>query len=131
MDTNSVVLIGRLTRDAELKYTQSGTAIMKFSIAQNQRKKTGDTWEDEAHFFDVAMMGKAAESVHRYLVKGKQVAVNGILKQHNWTTAEGDKRYKIEIFCLNVQLLGSKSDGTQGGSQVAETSEEFDDDVPF
>ena len=129
MDTNSIVLIGRLTRDAELKYTQSGTAIVKFSIAQNHRRKSGDTWEDEAHFFDVAMMGKAAESVHRYLVKGKQVSITGQLKQHNWTTAEGDKRYKIEIFCTSLQLLGSKSDGSQE-SHVSE-SEQFDDDVPF
>jgi len=123
MNVNHVVIIGNLTRDPEVKFTQSGTCIVKFAIANNQRKKVGDTWEDEAHFFDVTMMGKGAEAVEKYLSKGKQVAIEGLLKQNRWETPEGEKRSKIEIFCQNLQLLGSK--------QNEQAEDHFEDDVPF
>lgn len=144
-DLNSVTLIGRLTRDAEIRYTQSGTAIVKFSLAQTHRKKTGDTWSDESHFFDVVMMGKSAESVHRYLTKGKQIAIQGELRQNRWEQ-DGQPRSKIEIFAFSLQLLGGNSGtGNSGSNQFnsnqssgndsydsyAGPSEPFDDDVPF
>jgi len=147
-EINSVVLVGRLTRDAELKYTQTGTAIVKFSLAINRRKKTGDTWSDEANFFDVSMMGKSADSVHKYLVKGKMVAVQGELRQNRWEQ-DGQARSKVEIFAFTLQLLGSSGPGAQGGQgtqyqagassdsgqgsygSFGGTSEQFEDDVPF
>jgi single-strand DNA-binding protein len=70
-DLNHVVLIGRLTRDSELKYTSGGQAVCKFSIAVNRRKKNGDQWEDEANFFDIVVWGRQGESLHTYLKKGK------------------------------------------------------------
>ena len=73
---NHVVLVGNLTRNAELKYTNSGMAISTFSLAVNQRRKKDEQWVDEAHFFDVEYFGKAAEAVNQYLVKGKQVGVH-------------------------------------------------------
>ncbi len=73
-DVNCVVLIGRLTRDAELKSTANGTAVSKFSIAVNRRIKKGEAWTEEANFFDVLLWGKQAESLHQYLFKGKAVA---------------------------------------------------------
>ena len=141
-DINQVVLVGRLTRDAELKYASTGTAIVKFSLALNRRKKSGDQWEDEANFFDITMMGRSAESVHRYLLKGKQVGVQGELRQNRWEQ-DGQPRSKVEVFCNNLQLLGGRGDGpapasNSGGYSNANTNypapsvdDGFDDDVPF
>ena len=78
-DINRVILVGRLTRDAELRYTGGGMAVCKFSIAINRRKRTGERWEDEAHFFDVVLFGKQGEAINQYLVKGKQVGIDGEL----------------------------------------------------
>src|SRR6056297_238897 len=116
-DINSVVLVGRLTRDAELKYTANGSAVCKFSIALNRRKKTGDTWGEEANFFDIVLWGRQGEAIHQYLGKGKQVAVQGELRQNRWEQ-DGQPRSKVEIHALNVQLLsGGPSGGTSGGSR--------------
>ncbi|MDR2767417.1 MAG: single-stranded DNA-binding protein, partial [Treponema sp.] len=65
MDINRVILVGRLTRDAELKYTAGGQAVCKFSVAINRRKKNGEQWVDEANFFDVVVWGRQAESVNQ------------------------------------------------------------------
>jgi len=105
VDLNHVVLIGRLTREAELKYTASGQAVCKFSIAVNRRKKSGDQWEDEANFFDIVVWGRQGESLHPYLVKGKMVAVDGELRQDRWQQ-DGQNRSKVEIVANLLQLLG-------------------------
>ncbi|OHD73691.1 MAG: single-stranded DNA-binding protein, partial [Spirochaetes bacterium RBG_16_67_19] len=111
---NHVVLVGNLTRDAELKFTNAGLAISKFSLAVNRRTKKGDTWQDEVDFFDAVFMGKGAEAVSQYLLKGKQVGIQGELRQNRWEQ-EGQKRSKVEIFVTNLQLLG----GGRGGGQAA------------
>ena len=141
-DINHVVLVGRLTRDAELKYTNTGTAICKFSIANNQRRKRDDQWVDEAHFFDVTLWGKAAEAVSQYLVKGKQVGVEGQLRQSRWEQ-DGQPRIRVEINAANLQLLGSPGGASQqqqqsapdsgypGGQQEPYPKDEFEDDIPF
>lgn len=105
-DINSVNINGRLTRDAELKYTNSGTAVTGFSLAVNSRKRIGEDWEDEVSFFDVALFGKKAESLQQYLVKGKQIGIQGTLKQSRWEDEQGNKRSKVEIIAYKVQLLG-------------------------
>ncbi|MDR1949264.1 MAG: single-stranded DNA-binding protein [Spirochaetaceae bacterium] len=109
-DLNHVALIGRLTRDAELKYTAGGQAVCKFSIAVNRRRKNGDQWEDEANYFDIVLWGRQGESLNQYLVKGKQIGVDGELRQDRWQQ-DGQNRSKVEIVADNVQLLG----GGQGG----------------
>jgi len=109
-DVNHVILIGRLTRDAELKYTSGGMAVCKFAIAVNKRRKQGDQWVDEVNFFDIVLWGRSGESLNQYLVKGKQIAVEGELRQDRWEQ-DGQNRSKIEIMANNVQLLG----GGQGG----------------
>ena len=108
VDINHVVLVGRLTRDAELKYTTTGQAVCKFSIAVNRRRKNGDQWEDEASYFDVVLWGRQGESLNQYLLKGKQVGVDGELRQDRWQQ-DGQNRSKIEIVAGNVQLLGGSS----------------------
>ena len=115
-DLNHVVLIGRLTRDAELKYTSGGQAVCKFSIAVNRRRKNGDQWEDEANFFDIVVWGRQGESLHPYLVKGKMVGVDGELRQDRWQQ-DGQNRSKIEIVAGNIQLLGGNPGGAQGAAQ--------------
>lgn len=135
-EINSVVLVGRLTRDAELKYTQSGIAIVKFSIAINRRKKTGDQWTDEVNFFDIDMMGKAAEAVNKYLKKGKVVGVQGELRQQRWES-DGQARSKVGIFAHSLQLLSpSGANGSNSGESSSQGAsggdyEQFEDDIPF
>ena len=114
-DINHVVLVGRLTREAELKYTATGQAVCKFSIAVNRRRKNGDQWEDEANFFDVVVWGRQGESLHPYLVKGKMVGVDGELRQDRWQQ-DGQNRSKVEIIATYLQLLGGGPGGGSGAN---------------
>lgn len=125
-DVNYVILIGRLTRDAELKYTTSGLPIASLGLAVNRRRKNGEQWIDEASFFDVSLFGRSAESLKPYLVKGKQIAVEGELRQDRWEQ-DGQPRSKVVIAANNVQLLGggqgsapSSYAGDRGGYQPRE-----------
>ncbi|GHU09920.1 single-stranded DNA-binding protein [Spirochaetia bacterium] len=118
-DLNHVVLVGRLTRDAELKYTAGGQAVCKFSIAVNRRRKNGDRWEDEANFFDIVLWGRQGESLNQYLVKGKLVGVDGELRQDRWEQ-EGQNRSKVEIVANNLQLLGGGGPGSGGSSSYSQ-----------
>jgi len=119
-DINQVVLVGRVTRDAELKYTASGTALCNFAIAVNRRVKKGDQWSDEASFFDLTLWEKQAENLNKYLVKGTQVAVQGELRQDRWEK-DGQKFNKIQVFVNNLQLLGSAR-GSTGEGRGAESN---------
>ena len=125
-DVNRVILIGRCTRDAELKYTSGGMAVCKFAIAVNRRKKNGDQWVDEASFFDVVAWGKIGEALNQYLVKGKQVAVEGELHQNRWEQ-DGQSRSKVEINADNIQLLGG---GTEQTAPAPSRQQGFQDDFP-
>jgi single-strand DNA-binding protein len=112
-DINHVVLVGRLTRDSELKYTAGGQAVCKFSIAINRRRKSGDQWVDEANFFDIVLWGRQGESLNQYLVKGKMVGIDGELRQDRWEQ-DGQNRSKVEIIANNIQLLGGGAPGGGG-----------------
>ena len=152
-DINMVVLVGRLTRDAELKYTNSGIAVCKFSLAVNRKKRSGDNWEDEVSFIDIVVWGKQGEAISRYLEKGKQVSVAGELRQSRWEQ-DGQSRSRMEVVANNVQLLGGGSGSGQNSQNRNEKTagnftqnsgqnrksdsgfssngpEQFDDDIPF
>ena len=143
-DINKVTLIGRLTRDSELRYTEGGTPVSKFSVAVNRSVKRGDSWEDEVSFFDVVLWGKMAVSVNQYLLKGKQVGIDGELRQERWEQ-NGQNRSRIEIVASKVQLLGggnadapqrqqqSKAppQGKQTYDRKASSPDNFTDDIPF
>jgi single-strand DNA-binding protein len=148
-DINHVVLVGRLTRDAELKYTAGGQAVCKFSVAVNRRRKNGDQWVDEANFFDVVLWGRQGESLNQYLVKGKMVGVEGELRQDRWEQ-EGQNRSKVEIVASNIQLIsagagapGSAAPGSGNGERRGDAygngrdappqggDDGFADDIPF
>ena len=139
-DVNHVVLIGRLTRDAELKYTAGGQAVCKFSIAVNRRRKQGDQWVDEPNFFDIVLWGRQGETLNQYLLKGKQIGVEGELRQDRWEQ-DGQNRSRVEVVANNLQLLGGGgnsgvSNAGNGGRQesapgVEQDSTGFTDDIPF
>ena len=137
-DINSVVIVGRVTRDAELRYTPNGTAICSFSVAVNRRVKRGESWEDVASFFELYLWDKLAESLNKYLLKGSQVAVQGELRQERWEK-DGQKHSKVKIFVSSIQLVGGKRDGSSGtspGGRETPPDEDFDptayeDDIPF
>ena len=142
-DINTVVLVGRLTRDAELKYTATGQAVTKFSVAVNRRRKSGDQWEDEVNYFDVVLWGRQGEALSQYMQKGKQIGIEGELRQDRWQQ-DGQNRSKVEIVANNIQLLGGNT-GAQGGGQgpvsggswqnkseeAPPESNQFTDDIPF
>lgn len=120
-DLNQVALIGRLTRDSEMRYSQGGMAIVRFSIAVNRSRKGADgKYQDEASFFDCTLFGKYGESMNQYLLKGKQVGISGSLKQETWQDQQsGQNRSKVVIIVNALQFLGGNQQGQpqQGGYQ--------------
>ena len=146
MSINKVVLTGNLTRDAELRYSQSGLAISSIGIAVNDRTKNSSTgdWEDYANFFNCTLFGKRAEALDQYLKKGQKVAIDGKLHYSTWES-EGQKRSKVEVIVDDLELLGSRGNGGggQGGSPakdaysapqtpvVNEDASVYSEDVPF
>lgn len=149
-DLNTWIGIGRLVRDSELKYSSGGTAICKFSIAVGKKFKKDEQLVEEVSFFDVVLWGKHGETLSSFLVKGKQVAVEGELHQNRWEQ-DGQSRSKVEINASNVQLLGGGQGHSEAGNSSAESSEnpyrrkpestgsapaadpqqDFPDDIPF
>lgn len=127
-DINNVTLIGRATRDAELKYTAAGTALLTFSIAVNESRKIDGQWRDEAGFFDVNLWGKLGESLKNLIVKGKQVAISGRLQQQRWET-NGEPRNRVIIVADTVQLLGGGNG--QGAPSGVSGQSDFQEDMPF
>ena len=127
-DLNCVFIVGRLTRDMEVKYTGGGMAIGKFSLAVNRKKKSGEQWVDEASFFDVTCFGKTAENLSQYMTKGKQVGVDGSLHQDRWEK-DGQNHSRVVINADNIQLLGG---GTEQAAPApsAQGMRDFQDDDP-
>ena len=115
-DLNQVIIIGRLVRDPEIKYTSTGTPITKFSIANNAGYTQGNEKKDIVNFFDINVWGNQAENCSKYLKKGSQVAVDGHLRQNRWVDqATGKNVSKVEIVANSVQFLstGQRMDGQQ------------------
>jgi len=118
---NKVMLIGRLTRDPEVRMFANGGKVAHFGFAVNNRRKNAQTgqWEDEPCFLDVEAFnrgefGKTADLVEQYLRKGHQAFIEGHLKLDQWTSQDGQKRSKIKIVLDNVQFLEPRSDGGSG-----------------
>jgi single-strand DNA-binding protein len=102
--------MGNLTRDPELKFLQSGSAVCNFSIAHNDKYKKDDEWVDQVSYFDVVVFARQAETANEYLSKGKPVLIEGKLKQKRWEAQDGTKRNKVEITASNVIFLGNQKD---------------------
>ncbi len=110
---NRVVLVGNLTRDPELRYIPSGTAVSDIGLAVNDRVKRGDQWVDEATFIDITLWGRTAEIANEYLSKGSSVLIEGRLKLDRWEK-DGQKHSKLKVIGERLQMLGAK-DGSRGG----------------
>ena len=133
-DINSVVLVGRITKDVgsderSFSYVGNGTAKAVVNIAVNRGVKKGDKWEDEASFFDVVIWGKTAENLKPRLTKGTQITVSGYLKQDRWEK-DGQKQSRIQVVADMVEIPNvSKKEA----DKVAEAfgGEAFPEDNPF
>lgn len=128
---NLVILTGRLTRDPELKYGQSGKAYSRFSLAVNRAGK-----KDEADFINCVAFGKTAEIVGEHLRKGKRIGVQGRIQMNKYEV-NGEKRNTYDIMVDSIEFLENKDDNSSGGSYKVEqptpssTEEYVDDDFPF
>lgn len=132
-DINVVSIIGRLTRDVELKHTAGGVSVCKFVLAVNRSVKKGDAWAKETSFFDVTVFGELGESLQRHLQKGNQVAVLGSLRQERWDKEEGQSTARVEIVADQVQFVGCQSmaaNGPKASAELAAPSDGFADDIP-
>ena len=131
-DLNEVVISGRLTRDSELRYTPSGTAVTDVVIASNRNWSKDGEKQEETTFVDVTIWGKQAESLHTYLVKGRHLMIVGRLKLNKWETDDGAKRSKLTMIAEKINLTpgGGKSNGNGSASGAKEKVKEKEE-VPF
>ncbi|MCF0238624.1 MAG: single-stranded DNA-binding protein [Sphaerochaetaceae bacterium] len=111
-DINVVVLVGRLTRDCEKRSTPQGGSVCRFSIAVNRKKRTDTGWVDEVSYFDIVLFGRSADNIGQYLTKGRQVSIEGELRQSRWTAQDGKTQSRVEIYANNVQLIGGNGTET-------------------
>jgi len=135
---NRVMLIGRLTRDPEVRFLPSGMQVTSLSIAVNRRyKDKSGEWREESHFFDIESYGKLAERVGSQLSKGYQILIEGSLRQDRWESPSGEKRSKVKIVAERIALLGkpgdrnTKSTSTEEDLDIPVEDFESDEDVPF
>lgn len=113
---NRVILLGNLTRDPEIRYLQSGTAVSDIGIAVNDRRKNASgEWIEEVTFVDVTLWGRTAEVAGEYLSKGSPIFIEGRLKLDSWETQDGQKRSKLKVVAERMQLIGSRGQGGPDG----------------
>ncbi|MDH4261882.1 MAG: single-stranded DNA-binding protein [Spirochaetia bacterium] len=145
-DINRVILVGRLTRDPELKSTNSGSYLCRFTLASNRTifQKDGEN-KEEVGFFDCVAWGKLAEIISKYSQKGRRVGIDGSLRFSSWENTEGKRQSKVEVFVENFQFLDAKNanenpmpavtqnmESSEKPESYAENfSEPFNDDIPF
>jgi single-strand DNA-binding protein len=132
---NRVILVGNLTRDPELRYIPSGTAVSDISLAVNDRIKRGDQWVDEVSFVDVTLWGRTAEIANEYLSKGSPLLIEGRLKQDRWEK-DGQKHSKLKVTCDRMQMLGSREGGGgarggRGGGGNVGSEPQYDDSEQY
>jgi single-strand DNA-binding protein len=117
---NRVILLGNTTRDPELRYIASGTAVTDIGLAVNDRRKNANgEWVEETTFVDVTLWGRTAEVASEYLSKGSPVLIEGRLKMDSWDDKQtGQKRSRLKVIGERMQLLGARGQGGQeGGGQ--------------
>lgn len=135
---NTVSIGGNLCRDAELRATASGMAVLTFSVAVNESRKNQQTgeYEDYPNYVDCTMLGRRAESVSRYLTKGTYVALTGRLHQNRWQNKDGQNRSKLEVTADNIHFESRRLGGDDYDQQQAEAqgdyeAQMYDEDIPF
>jgi len=135
---NSVLLIGRLVADPELRYTQKGAPVCDFRIACSRRYKNRETgeWQEETLFINIVAWRRQAELANDYLKKGSAVLIDGSLRSRQWETSQGDKRSAIEVVARRIQFLDILPKETETEVEVPvdakdESKEDADIDTPF
>lgn len=130
---NKVMIIGNVGSEPEMRFTTSGASVTSFSVAVNDRFKSGEEWQEKTEWFHVVAWQKLAETCNQFLAKGKQVYIEGRLQTRSWEDKEGQKKYRTEIVASKVLFLGKKEDGGGAGEAPAkeETDIPFSDDEPF
>ena len=113
---NKVFLIGRLSRDPELRHTTSGTAVCQINVAISRPVAQGR--EPETDFINVVVWNKQAENVARYLSKGRQIAIEGRIQTRNYDNNEGKRTYVTEVIASNVEFLGSANDNNRASNNA-------------
>jgi len=113
---NRVIIMGRLTRDPELRHTQNGTAVASFTLAVDRDFKSKDTGEKGTDFIDVVVWRQTAEFVSRYFAKGRMAVAEGRLQIRDWTDRDGGKRRSAEVIADNVYFGDSRKDGDSGSA---------------
>ena len=142
MSINRVVISGNLTRDAELRTTQSGMSILDFGVAVNDRRKNQRTgeWEDCPNFVDCTMFGTRAEKLQPYLTKGSKVALEGKLRYGSWERG-GQRRSKLGVIVDDLEFMSSRRDDagsgyaprpvTEADPAIDAAASVYDEDIPF
>ena len=117
-DVNLACLTGRLTADPDLRATQAGSSVLRFSLAVNRAVKGPDgQWQEAADYIDCVVLGPRADALQRYLARGMRVCVSGPLRQARWTAQDGTKRSKVELLASSVVLPDRRAQG--GGAAVS------------
>lgn len=117
---NRVVLLGNLTRDPELRYIPSGTAVCEVGLAVNDRRKTPNgEWVEETTFVDVTLWARTAEVAGEYLSKGSSVLIEGRLKYDTWEAQDGQKRSKLRVVAERLVMVGGREGGGGSGPGAA------------
>lgn len=119
---NKVFLMGNLTRDPEIRYTEAGRAITKFGLAVNRKVKdpNSEQWRDEVDFIDVTAFGRTGEVISEYLRKGSPIFIEGRLNFNSWETPNGERRSKLDVVAENFQFIGAKGAHTEGAPAASE-----------
>lgn len=144
MSINRVNISGNLTRDPELRATASGTQVLSFGVAVNDRRRNPQTgeWEDYPNFVDCTMFGTRAEAVSRYLSKGSKVAIEGKLRYSSWER-DGQRRSKLEVIVDDIEFMNARPASSPSASPAAGGGEPqyavpeapaleiADEDIPF
>ena len=114
---NKVILLGNLGKDPEVKYTQSGMAVARFSLATTDRAKDKDgNWQDKTEWHNLVAFGRTAEVAGEYLKKGRTIYIEGALRTSSWDDKEsGQKKYKTEVIVNDLVMVGGQRDGGEGG----------------
>jgi single-strand DNA-binding protein len=131
---NRVILTGNLTKDPDLGSTPSGTSVCTLRIACNGRRRTGEgQWEEVPNYFDVTVWGQQGENCHKYLAKGRGVAIDGRLRYREWTDKESEqKRSAVDIIAETVQFLGGRGDAANGnGNGFSSSPRAVESDIPI
>ncbi len=120
---NRVLLMGNLTRDVEVKFTANNTAVANIGLALNRRYRSGDEYKEETTFVDCEAWGKTAETMGKYLSKGRPVFIEGRLKLDEWQDRDGNRRTKLVTVVENFQFIDSRpGGGSSGGSRTQEAA---------